>query len=268
MRKIGLEELKKIQLDILREVAKFCDKNDIRYYLCGGTLLGAIRHKGYIPWDDDIDIAIPRKDYEKFIKLFNDENRNLYVISCEVNNKYPSVFAKVYNTKIILVEYTNMPYENHCVNIDIFPIDNMSDNIKLYKRQYQMIQFYRNICILKAIKSKKGRIFYKEIILFLGRNIFKFISFNKLARKINQIAQKYNSDETDFVARTGSQYKMRLPRSIFDEQIEVEFEKEHFKAPVGYHEYLTILYGDYMKLPPIDKQKTHHNFEAYWKDDN
>jgi len=270
MKKIELEELKKIQFDILKEIAKFCDENGIKYFICSGTLLGAIRHKGFIPWDDDIDVMMKRRDYEKFLKLFNDKNVNniYYVDSCETNNRCPCPFARVYNTKTILFKHPSRSYE-YSVHVSIFPVDNLPDNVNLYKRQYKRIRFYRNIDILKALEKNKGRALYKKFILFFGRNIFGFISFNKLARMINQIATKYSDNsECKYIACLvwGSGEHEKFPKSCLEEQIEVEFEGEFFKAPKGYHEILHNFYDDYMTPPPPEKRISNHNFEAYWKE--
>ena len=104
MKKIETEEMKKLELDMLIDVAKFCDENDIRYYLSGGTLLGAVRHKGFIPWDDDIDISMPRPDYLKFVSTYNGSSEFYQVQSIENNDKYWRTFAKVFDTRTYLKE--------------------------------------------------------------------------------------------------------------------------------------------------------------------
>lgn len=124
MKKIETEEMKKLELDMLIDVAKFCDENDIRYYLSGGTLLGAVRHKGFIPWDDDIDISMPRPDYLKFVSTYNGSSEFYQVQSIENNDKYWRTFAKVFDTRTYLKEDAiRMPKDGNGVFIDIFPID-------------------------------------------------------------------------------------------------------------------------------------------------
>lgn len=141
-----MEELKSIQLGILKDVHDYCSSTNITYWLAYGTLLGAIRHNGYIPWDDDIDIAMPREHYEKFIQSY--KKKNTVVYSCSNNKKYILHFAKVYDTRTILKEYANMNIETG-VYIDIFPIDNVPDFKKQQDQLCRKISFYRHVLFLK-----------------------------------------------------------------------------------------------------------------------
>ena len=139
MKIITSEELKAIQLDLLQKTADFCKENGIRYYLCGGTLLGAIRHKGYIPWDDDIDISMPRPDYDRFISMFNKPENDYQVIDMSNNKKYGLPFAKVHDTRTFVdeLQYTK---DQFGVYIDIFPIDGVGED-----EQVLRILRWRNI---------------------------------------------------------------------------------------------------------------------------
>ena len=138
MKKIDIVEAKKMMLDILKTVAKFCDENNLRYFIFYGTYLGALRHKGYIPWDDDIDIAMPRPDYEKFMEIFHAEN--LAVWTWRKDNKYLLPFAKVYDTRTEVHENADFG-ETFGVNIDIFPLDGLPKKQSQIKRRVEYMRF-------------------------------------------------------------------------------------------------------------------------------
>ena len=129
MKELTIEELKEVELNILKDVAKFCEINKIQYFLCGGTLLGAIRHKGFIPWDDDIDIAMPRADYERFFKLYNGNNSRYKADSLENNNNWHMSFGRVGDINTVLYEHTlKNKYKKYHAFIDIFPVDGLPNN--------------------------------------------------------------------------------------------------------------------------------------------
>lgn len=263
MQDIGTEELKKIQINILNVVVEFCNKFNIRYCLCGGTLIGAIRHQGYIPWDDDIDIAMFREDYEKFLNSFNGFN-SLYRLY-EPNNSdwYPYPFAKVSFINSVLIEANdNMP-KNIGINIDVFPLDYLPNDKKKQRNILRSIRVQRNILDIKAIKINNKRKFHKNIILKIGKFFYKNISPNQIALKINELATKYKNDDKLGIIIWGYGDREIVDKEIFRDFIKIKFEKYSYNAPIGYHQWLTNIYGDYMKLPPIEKQVSHHDFKAY-----
>ena len=264
MKKISNKEVKMIQIDILKHVSKFCEDNDIKYFLSGGTLLGAVRHKGYIPWDDDIDIMLLRKDYDKFIKLFNVNSNKYKVFSNDTDKLYPFPFAKVSDLNTLLKENTNIKYPLG-INIDVFPLDILPDN------EYESIKFYRKvkvlkkIYILKSLKFKKDRTFIKKAIQCFAYIVLKPISVESIVKKICKISIKYNMKDSRYIGCVvwGYGMKERMNKGVFNETIKVEFEGDMYNAPIGYDEYLRSLYGDYMKLPSVEKRQTHHEYEAF-----
>lgn len=151
MRLISFEEHKKIQLSILRDIDVFCQKNQIKYFLAFGTLLGAIRHKGFIPWDDDIDIAMPRPDYNKFILSFNGMVDNLKVLAPEIDLDYYAPYANVYDTRTVLEEKgtSHLKFEIG-VKIDVFPIDGVPTNKIVYCFVSSIMRFYNQILFIKS----------------------------------------------------------------------------------------------------------------------
>jgi lipopolysaccharide cholinephosphotransferase len=268
MRKlIGKSQIRAIQTDILKYVDAFCRENHIQYFLAGGTLLGAVRHQGYIPWDDDIDIAMPREDYMRFIEIFDGSNADLEVLSSHKDPAFPYTFAKVSNRNTCLVENTRLQYPMG-VNIDVFPIDGLPDDIETSNKHFSQIQFYRNVLILKGLNPGKGRKFIKEVFIHFVRLCTFCVQYRYLVRRINQIAMKYSYRDCKYAAVTVHGYgkRERVEKSIFNQTEEMLFEGKYFRVPVGYDQWLSALYGEYMKLPPEDKRVTHHDFTVYWKE--
>lgn len=268
-----LKELQQIELDILVEIDKICREEKIRYYLAGGTLLGAVRHKGFIPWDDDIDIAMPRNDYEKFLEVLEKQDNSRYkALSLEKTKDYPYPFAKVVDTKTRLVEEIGKDVADMGVFVDIFPIDGMgNDKEEAMKRLMKIIRIRSRIweASLKKseIKNKEIHLLNKIVkgcfnigIRLLGiKNSYKYM--------MNYVNQKqFETSEwiASAVGGAGIQREL-IEREYFDDVIEVEFEGKIFQAPKGYEKYLSNLYGDYMELPPIEKRVASHRGEIWWK---
>lgn len=269
MKLIEISDLKKIQLSILHEVASFCETNGIRYFLSYGTLLGAVRHRGYIPWDDDIDIMMPRIDYMKFIQSFNEYHQKNKVISHYLDSKYPWPFAKVVDTTTTMEEHINYAYVNMGVYIDVFPIDGLP-----YKKN-QIVKIFRKAKILKLIisikrgKKNHSRPALQNFILNFSF-LFSFIDYAKLLKKFDEVVSQYSFDEAKYTAilvEVGDGITECIPRIFYDQKVSLLFENGSFNAPVEYEKWLECIYGDYMTLPPVEKRITHHVNNAYYKEE-
>lgn len=261
MKTIEINELKSIQLEILKNVAEFCDEHQIRWMLAYGTLLGAVRHKGYIPWDDDIDIMMPRQDYEKFFCLYNKQKNVYKAEEHSINKKYILPFGKVHDTRTVLKEirYNNIEMG---IYIDIFPIDGSLPNIKMIKR----VDYLKKMIIAKYANWGGNRNFINNVKLLLAKIIRLFISDEKLFKELREICTINNYDNSSYVGYTADSLVLeKIPKSALQSVIDAPFEGLNFKIPLGYHEVLTVFYGDYMKLPPVEKRKQQHYFVAYWK---
>lgn len=262
LEKNELEKLKKIELDMLIEFDKICRKNNIKYILCGGTLIGAIRHNGFIPWDDDIDICMLREDYNKFVKIYKKElNKKYYFQSMENEEKCVTIFSKIRRKDSIYSEsISNLDENKQGIWIDIFPVDNISDN-KLISKFYMF-----RVIVLKILLSFKSgnnvisKSFMKSIILKILKLISKLYNTNKLKKKLNLSINKFNNKKTYSVASYGGCYLFKeiLKKEYFEDIIEHKFENHNFYIPKKYDELLRNYYGNYMKLPPKEKQVSNH----------
>lgn len=272
MKEIALEETKKITFDILVNVAEFCEKNDIRYYLYYGTLLGAIRHKGFIPWDDDIDIIMPRPDYIKFNQLYPMQNTCSYYVlsSIMINPKHQYTFAKVFDTRTDKIEDGLIYKEDsiHGIDIDIFTLDGVPEDIQRCK-QFKKSQAKLFLAFqLSRLPFQRAKSIIKTIINYAVTVVCHIIGTANFIRKINKRSMKYDFDSSEFIGSSTEYYeenKERFKKNEFIKPIKVEFEGKQFNAPSNFDELLAIFYGDYMQLPPKEEQITHHRYKAFWK---
>lgn len=264
---INVTELKKIQLDLLKTFACYCEENNLTYYLAYGTLIGAVRHKGYIPWDDDIDVMMPRNDYEKLISCFNIDNirSDVAVVSHEIDYDYYLPFAKLINTNTVIKEDINIDYELG-VYIDVFPIENLGNDKRRAAKIIRRAFCYNELLTIKYIKYRKERAFYKNALIFLGKTALKPISKNMIIYKLNKMGTQTNDTRyTKYVGVTTVLDNALMESASFEEITIADFEGLRCCIPAKYNDILEKQYGDYMKLPPIEQQISHHAFTAWYK---
>ena len=270
MKEITLEEKKIILLDILKNIHEFCSSNNLHYSLAYGTLLGAIRHKGFIPWDDDIDICMPRKDFEIFESKFNSHNSRYRLITINNNSNYNLFVAKIIDTETTLTEDVNEPFELG-VYIDLFIIDNLPDDKKEFDRSIRKLTHLHRLYVLKTVKINSQRKFYKNAVLWFSQILLKGISVRKILLDMNRYSKSLSSESSRYCGALSSfayEKKEIMKSKWYESYSLVPFENEMFYIPVGYHDILTRLYSDYMIPPPKEKQNTHHANKAYWKTTN
>lgn len=270
MKKItDIKELRNIQMDILSYVDNLCRKNGIRYSISGGTLIGAVRHKGYIPWDDDIDIMLTRDAYENLIEVISKEfqaGASRYAVLTHAKDKsYRFPFAKIVDTRTVLVENIKGVVDNG-VYIDVFPIDYIPEGTCNFV--FTRMKFLYSILNSKRIILKRERAFVKNFIILASRVLTVPIPSGWLIKRMENIAVHASKTPTSNRACLVWGYGKReiVPASVHEEYIDIPFEDRIYMSIKDYDTYLTNLYGDYMKLPPVEKQMTHHSFVAYWKD--
>lgn len=262
MRKAEANDLKKIQLEILSVVAAFCEQNNIRYWIDCGTLLGAVRHKGYIPWDDDIDVGMLREDYDKFSRLFSCTN-NKYQFKCiELDSGFHLPHGKVLDTSTLLYEPDEKGFK-FAINIDIFVYDNAPDDDLIVKEMYDRRDFLRKHFNLQTAHTKPSGNVFRKVLVYCYRLLHRFFSKDYFIKKMVANSKRFANQNTRRVGNFTSFSRMICDKRVFDSFIDVDFEGQKYKAPVGYDEWLRAFYGDYMKLPPIEKRVSHHSFVAY-----
>lgn len=269
MKYLSLQEIKLAELEILIEFDRTCRENNLNYSLAGGTLLGAVRHKGFIPWDDDIDVCMPRPDYEKFKEIFNRNiaSDNYYLTDDNGKNaEYP--FLKLQFKKIEIVENGFNEVQN--LWVDIFPVDGLPSNKKKVKSIYKKSSLYRKIIVFdkwKSLNEYGGR--HNKFVAFLINVFVKLYGAHRAIRNSIKLALKYKYEESDYVgAITWGCYGVgeRMLKSEYEQYTEMEFEGQKFSVMGCWDSYLHGIYGDYMQLPPEDKRVT-HGFKAYRVED-
>lgn len=255
------------ELAILKEFIRICEKHNLTYYVLGGTLLGAVRHNGFIPWDDDIDIGMPRKDYEKLMRIEPNEFQLPYQLISELNT--PS-FTKAFmnlqdsSTKLIMT-YSNEELEAS-LWIDIFPIDGLpQEPIKkwLHQRNYLFSRMLVQLSQFNKIvnQNKPNRPFIEKVIIKLASiiNIESILNYESCQKRYISVISKYDMSEHYSGNYTGA-YKLRelVPSNYFGEGELLPFEDIQVKGPKKYNEYLEAIYGkNYMQLPPEESRVPH-----------
>lgn len=253
-----LKKLHEVQVEILKDVDRFCKENNITYFLIAGTLLGSIRHGGFIPWDDDIDIGMMRDDYEKFIKLYPCDKTNKYFVQALENDPdYWHSYAKVRKSNTLMNEkkICNLNL-NKEIFIDVFPFDNVADG------GYEKVKLRANIVkvIRETIYVKRKIITLSDCRIKLLSALFMIFNVKTLYKIQKKLMMKYNNQETVNVACYIGEYDTRneyMERSIFLPVKDTLFEGLNFSGMNKNEVYLEKIYKDYMKLPPVEKRVAH-----------
>ena len=253
---INLEKLRNVQLEILDHFKDFCDKNNLRFYLSCGTTLGAARHSGFIPWDDDIDVMMHREDYDKLLKLYKSSSE-YFLQTPETDKNYHLHFAKMMKEGTAFVEYTTQHIDKkNDIFIDIFPIDKVPSS----KFKFRFYYF-----ILKSLDCRSRPKYFKipgeksrniGIGYYLSRIMYFWCSRHKAAILRDNFMRKHSLKESD-TAMHGLSFN-RFPVSCVTGLTYLDFEGRKMPVPKGYKQYLTECFGDYMTPPPVEKRVPHH----------
>ena len=277
MKQLSVEEIKNKELEILVFFHEYCEKNKMKYWLTAGSLIGAIRHKGFIPWDDDIDVGMPREDYMRLIEKYPKEGINGLKLLNTINQKdCPITFSKLYDVNTIKKDdEVEEKYQKYGVDIDIFPYDfSPRNHVKfkwVYMHQYIRFKFFLGIVGKYRKERSTMKSILKKIFMFVCKTLayFHIISADKISIKMNKTAMKYKSGEYLYESMQPSKiFIADYAKSFsFSELILCDFENKKFYIPKGYDEVLRSSYGDYLILPPIEKRTTHHLSHYYSKED-
>lgn len=270
-RELTLDEIKSVELELLKKFNTVCKNNGFNYSLMGGTLLGAVRHGGFIPWDDDIDVIMPRPDYERFVQYCMTENTPFKLMSVQTDSGYAYLFGKVMDTDTELVEKVgNKNNVELGVFIDIFIYDGMGNTEEEAKKNFNKSRFLRELLVAsnwKRFFRSKTKSWHYEPIRFAFFLMSRFVSHKKIIKAIEKRYTDLDFYKSEYVGNLCSDKRDRsiIKRSEIDTYTTLNFEGEEFSVFSGYKTYLTNMFGDYMQLPPEDKRVTHHTFTAYRK---
>ena len=266
MKEISYAENKQIQLGILRNFIDFCDNNNLSYFIGYGSLIGAVRHEGFIPWDDDIDIQMPRSDYTKLIEIYNKQNSTQYRLISPYSKSSLHSYVKIIDTRTVKIENGVRYTGNYLgIDIDVFPLDSLPSAQSEYDFIYNKTRkIYKKFIYLKTDFTGKS---LKELVLRLYQ--FFIRDSASLIKKAEKIIAKYSYNNSEYIGTLASYYDYYNDRHKIDNYqgyVMLNFEGIDVKAPIGYDNILKTIYGDYMQLPPEEEQATHHTYSVYWKD--
>ncbi len=275
MKELSLRDIQMGSLEILKKISEICVEQDLTYYLAYGTLIGAIRHKGFIPWDDDIDLWMPRDDYNRLIQYFMVNERNLFpfkLFSIYNNSDYPYEISRISDVRYKLVVDNEKPY-GIGLFVDIYPLDGVGNSPKEFTKLKKRATKYSSLCFLSSrLKYEKGNTKgrFKQAIKLPAFVFSKLMGKEHWINCLERMAQDCNYEDSSYIGSLvwgHDGIKAIFPKSWFEDVSVVMFEGQAFNAPKYYHKVLKRLYGDYMSIPPKNKQVAHHNYIAYRREE-
>ena len=276
MKEVSLKEIQNESLRILKDIHAFCNNNSIHYSIVGGTLLGAIRHKGFIPWDDDIDVMMPRNDYDKFCLLYKSENYKVLSLKNDISCKI--AYARVCDMTKTLVKEQAWTSKQVGIWVDVFPFDGAEDDYASFKAHYALAKkTWQSLFYNRAIGGGVNPSNSKKLNL-----IIRILSLSHLfwindliarirVKKINTIAQRIPIGKTQHISQfvfLEPGYKEYFELKAFKDIISIPFEDTIVNAIAGYDHYLTTFYGNYMELPPLEQRVPKQNYlRFFWREE-
>ena len=263
-RQLNEEEIKEVELGVMDYIHNLCQKENINYSLAYGTLLGAVRHKGYIPWDDDVDISLKRDEYDKLYQAVLRDNDPIYkVASWENDARYPYPFYRVYDARTV---YENNYIENDIdlgICVDVFPFDYYAD----VNKEMVKLDTYRRLSVytLYGIHSKNAGL--KNIIRYLLVLVFRLTRVKTWNKKMNLLSMQANDNDFIDYLMENKRTSTKFEKTLLDKVMDSPFEDRTYKIPEASHQILSAIYGDdFMEIPPVEKRVKHDDFVAYIKE--
>ena len=268
MEELSLREVQKIELELLLKFDSICQKNHMRYSLGGGSLLGAIRHKGFIPWDDDIDVMMPRPDYERFLQYCQENEVGFNLLTYNTVKGYHGLFAKIWDPKTIIRDDVMAMTVEIGVNIDIFPLEGLGNSEQEALRIFKKTSWNReilNAVLWKRYFRSKTHSILVEPIRFAMFVLSRFVDPEKILCKVDEENLRNPFECSAYAGCVCGSYREQeiMTKETFENYCDLDFEGYKLKGIQNYDEYLSKHYGDYMKLPPKEKQETHHTYKAF-----
>lgn len=269
-----VDDIKTIQdllYSLMHSFHEICEKNNLYYSVFGGTLLGAVRHNGIIPWDDDIDVCMPRKDYEKFCKIVNEKYSKKYIVMHYPLEGYVYNYAKFCLRDSLLVEYDLRPkFSQIKLYIDVFPIDGYPPAEK-EKRHFDRLTNYKKAKCKSIFKINSSKTWWKKpycLIKFFTRLPYRLIGYKYFLKKELRENKKYDFDSSDYISMQGAGWneKGKLKKDIFLKRKLYKFGEINVWGLEDYDKHLSMLYGDYMTLPPKEKRTSNHTYKLFIKE--
>ena len=265
-KKLDIDEIKEVELGVMDYIHNICREKGINYSLAYGSLLGAVRHRGFIPWDDDLDIALKRDEYDKLYQAILEDNNSIYkIVSWENDSRYPYPFYRVYDSRTV---YENNYIQNDIelgICVDVFPFDDYKD----VNKEITKLDMYRRLSVytLYGIRNKEAGI--KNIIRYLMLVVFRLTRVKTWNKKLNDCSKAPVDGEYIDYLMESKKYSTKLDAKALDEVVECKFEDRVYNIPKDYDHILTTIYGlDYMEVPPLEKRIQHDDFVAYIKKEN
>jgi len=263
-RRLSEEEIKEVELGVMDYIHNLCQKENINYSLAYGTLLGAVRHKGYIPWDDDVDISLKRDEYDKLYQAVLRDNDPIYkVASWENDARYPYPFYRVYDARTV---YENNYIENDIdlgICVDVFPFDYYAD----VNKEMVKLDTYRRLSVytLYGIHSKNAGL--KNIVRYLLVLVFRLTRVKTWNKKMNLLSMQANDNDSIDYLMENKRTSTKFEKTLLDKVMDSPFEDRTYKIPEASHQILSAIYGDdFMEIPPVEKRVKHDDFVAYIKE--
>ena len=258
-----MTEVQKKLLKMLLWFHDYCCENKLTYYIVGGSMLGAVRHGGFIPWDDDIDVVLPRPCYEKLLNLCQGIHSGYLLESPYTGNTdYYYSYAKLYDTSTTLIEHTRRDCRRG-LYIDVFPLDGLGKEEKEVEKNFARTDLLNMFLMTRTCDFERRRGIMKNAAIALSRMIPSFIiNDNQLAKKVDRTAASFGYNESRYVGNLMGAYRKRevMEKRIFGKPTEYEFEGHTVYGVELYNEFLTHIYGNWRELPSEDKRQTVHNF--------
>ncbi|MBO5353136.1 MAG: LicD family protein [Lachnospiraceae bacterium] len=265
---VFLEELHGYGLEAFKALEQFCREHNLQYFAIGGTLLGAVRHQGFIPWDDDMDVGMPRPDYDRLVSLAKEFPKPFVLEEYRHSKGFQSYFAKIRNETIGLLEtVTESKDERPGYLIDIIPMDGTPDSVLLRKFYFIRVLLLRFLCgaanVHTGILTSRPKWEQKVLKVCRMLRLYKVLKVEKIYRRMDRLFHKQNALCAKHIGTITGAYKTReiVPAEYFgieEEPVYLPFEDTSIRVPKNYEPYLTHMYGEYMQLPPEEQRKAHY----------